>query len=431
MRSRVSRLLVTAVLLLVAAVPPVAAQQDSLGIAAVVNDQAISAYDLRNRLDLVIESSNLPDQPQVRERILPQVLRNLIDERLKLQEARRLGIKVADAEIDKRIGDIEQRNNMPSGGMNNFLANSGIDPTTLENQIRADVAWLQVIRELYTPQVTISEREVDKAIADIERDAGKPEYLVSEIFLPVDDPANTGDVSQLADRLVQQLRRGASFAALAQNFSQSPTAAQGGDMGWVHADALGNQVAGTLSQMSEGELAGPLHTDEGIYIIALRGRRTAPSLPGGSDDDGVKVTMHQLHLSVPQDASAAQVTDVSQRAKELAGTAENCEQFKEVVAQNGSGLSGGLGTVEISKLPDELGTRVGSVGENETTEPIRTSDGVIVIMVCGREGGAPAGVRNEERRDRVRSNLLNERLTVRARQHLRNLRRSAFIDVRI
>lgn len=430
MSIRLALLMASMIMLLVGTTPPARAQQDALGIAAVVNEQAISAYDLRNRLDLVIDTSNLPDQPQVRERILPQVLRNLIDERLKMQEARRLGIKVSDAEVEARIHDIERRNNMPAGGMANFLANGGIDPITLDNQVRADLAWLEVIRQLFAPQVTISDREVDDAIAAIEKNAGKPEYLVSEIFLPIDDPANEGDVTQLVNRLVQQLQQGASFSALAQNFSQSPTAAQGGDMGWIRPEVMGDKLASALSQMSEGQLAGPIRTDEGFYILALRGRRTAPSL-GGDQDSGVKVTMRQLHLAVANDATAAEVADVSERAKELTGTAENCEQFKETAAQNGSGLSGSLGTVETSKLPEELRRRVGNLAANQTTEPIRTADGVIVIMVCQREGGAPARAQLEEQRDRVRAMLLNERLSVRARQHLRNLRRSAFIDIRI
>lgn len=432
MRFRFSHLIAGALAILAAfSTPtPASAQQASEGIAAVVNSEAISAYDLRNRLDLVITTSNLPDQPQVRQRILPQVLRNLIDEHLKLQEAKRLGIKISKDDIQQRIHDIEQRNNMPPGGMSNFLANSGIDKATLEYQIRADLAWADVIRKIYGPQVSISDSEIDNAIAKIDENAGKPEYRVYEIFLPIDDPKNERDVTQLAHRLVQQLHQGASFTALARNFSQKPSAAQGGDLGWVRPQELGEKLAPVVKQMQPGQLAGPIRTDDGFHILLLRDQRTAPSM-SGPDDSGVKVSLYQLHLGVAKNASPADVADAKARAKKLAASAKTCTQFKQVAAKNGSSLSGDLGTVQLSNLPDNLRNQVGGLAKNQTTEPMRTADGVIVIMVCDRTGGKSAKDAAQERRARVRAQLLNERLTARAHQHLRDLRRAAFIDVRM
>lgn len=431
MKYRSLRLIVGILVVILAALPgPATAQQASEGIAAVVNNEAISVYDLRNRLDLVIATSNLPDNAQVRQRIMPQVLRNLIDEHLKLQEARRLKIKVKDSEVEAQIREIEKRNNMPAGGMKNFLVNSGIAESTLKYQIRADIAWADVIRQTYAPQVAISDQEVDQAIAKIRENAGKPEYRVYEIFLPIDDPKNRRDVTQLAHRLVQQLRQGASFTALARNFSQEPSAAQGGDLGWVRAQELGRKLASAVQQMSPGDLAGPIQTEDGFHILLLRDKRIAPSVTGAADSN-VQLTLHQLNLAVPKNATPGQVAQIEANAKKLAAGTKTCQQFTKMAAQKGTDLSGSLGTVKLADLPANLRNQVSDLSKNQTTDPIRTANGVIVIMVCDRTGGKSAQDALQELRNHVRQQLVNARLTARAHQHLRDLRRAAFIDIRM
>src|SRR5438046_2448527 len=96
-------------------------------IAAVVNDDVISVADLTARLRLIISSSNIEDSPQTQQRISRQVLRNLIDEKLEMQESKRLNITVSDNEVAEAVARIEQQNNMPKGGLDRYLASRGID----------------------------------------------------------------------------------------------------------------------------------------------------------------------------------------------------------------------------------------------------------------------------------------------------------------
>ena len=210
-----------------------AAAQGELGIAAVVNDEVISLHDLNGRLSLVIATSRLEDRPTIRRRLAPQVLRNLIDEQLKLQEAKRLRIRVTQAEIDGAITRIETSNNFGDGGLSAFLAGRGIDMPILLGQIEAEIAWVKLVTQSSRQKISMSDDEIDETMAEIGANKGMPEFLASEIFLRLESPDQERDVRLLADRLLQQLGSGADFDTLARNFSHSGTAAIGGDLGWV------------------------------------------------------------------------------------------------------------------------------------------------------------------------------------------------------
>src|SRR5216684_2732446 len=122
---------------------PPTGQAPEMRIAAVVNDEIISIFDVVSRMRLVMISSNIPDTPQ---RIGPQVLRSLIDEKLQLQEAKRQNVTATDDEINKALGQIEQQNNMKAGQLNEFMKARGIDRGSLVDQLTAGIVWAKLIR---------------------------------------------------------------------------------------------------------------------------------------------------------------------------------------------------------------------------------------------------------------------------------------------
>jgi peptidyl-prolyl cis-trans isomerase SurA len=179
---------VAAFLLIGASAPSVA--QTELKIAAIVNDEVISGLDLHARLLLTIKSSRLEATQAVFSRLAPVVLRNLIDEKLKVQAAKAFNIVVSEADVLQGLASIETRNNVAPGKIDQFLARAGIDKKELLKQIRSDVAWIKLIRRKSLPNIKVSEEDINSAIQEIEQNAGKPEHQVSEIFLPVDKPGD-------------------------------------------------------------------------------------------------------------------------------------------------------------------------------------------------------------------------------------------------
>src|SRR5437763_12724621 len=230
-------------------------QMTQTRIAAVVNDEAISVADLTSRLKMVMLSSNLADSPETRQRVAAQVLRTIVDEKLQMQEAKRQNVTATDEEINKALAQIEKQNNMQSGQLDQVLKSHGIERSALVAQLTASIVWTKLLRRLVSQTNVVSDEEIDYALKRAKETANEPQSRVAEIFLAVDNPQQEDDVRRLAERLTEQMRQGARFSAVAQQFSQSATAAVGGDIGWVRPEQLSPELGKAVDQMRPGDLA--------------------------------------------------------------------------------------------------------------------------------------------------------------------------------
>ena len=180
-----------------------ASAQETVGIAAVVNNEAISIPDLVARIDIAIVASRLRASEDLRRQLAPQVLRSLIDERLKVQEAERLGVTVREAEMANARRSVEQRNGIAAGGLDDFLRSQGLDVATVTDQLRAEILWSKLVRGRLGVAVSVGEGEVDEALARLEANRGRPEYRVAEIFLAVESSEQEGEVGAAATSLYE------------------------------------------------------------------------------------------------------------------------------------------------------------------------------------------------------------------------------------
>ncbi len=387
-------------------------------IVAVVNDDIISALDLKSRSDLIILSSQLPNTDEVRQRIQPQVLRTLIDDRLKLQEARRQKVVVSDAEVNDAVAEIEKRNQMKRGDMYGLLDRYQIDRSTLRLQIEAELAWRKVVQNQMRATVTIGDDMVDDAIRRIDSNKGKPEYLVSEIFLAMSSGKSAAEVRELALRLRQQIVEGANFSELARSFSQSASAAQGGNLGWVLEDQLDPGISDAVKAMSSGQISEPLQGIDGFYIIGLRGKRVSEGLPAPD----ITMTLQQVFVPLAG-ADRAQRT---QLAQSIADQSKSCGDMEAAGKKLGSPQSGQLANVKLASLPAVIRDAIQDLQNGQTSKPIEVGDGLVVLMVCERNGD----VGNTAVRARVESMLYAEKAELLSRRLMRDLYRQAFVDIR-
>ena len=249
------------------------AQEDLFRPAAVVNDDIISVLDLAMRVELTMIAAGVQDTQDVRRRLTPQVLRNLIDERLQMQEAKRLDITVSDEQVATALEQIAQQNNMTEGQFLTMLRNRGVIPTTLIDQVRAQIAWQAIVQRRIRPNVDITQEEVQEVADRLAARRGSIERQVSEIFIPIESTAKEAEAEANANRLFDELRRGANFAGLARQFSQSGTASLGGDLGWVPDGELDEELNSVLAQMGPGEISVPIRTVSGYHILYLRDMR--------------------------------------------------------------------------------------------------------------------------------------------------------------
>jgi len=406
-------------LILVLAAPSVAAQ-DVLRIAAVVNDEAISALDLEQRLRLFLANAQVPDRPEARRLWRTRVLRVLVDERLKLQEAARLGISVTDREIERAMRSIEAQSGW-SGGIDEFLLRQGLERSVLDGEIRAQLAWDKIIGMRLLPTIFVGDDEIDAAIERLVENEGRSESNVLEIFLSVDTPEQAQEVSRTADSLVEQLRNGVRFEPLARQFSEGSTATQGGHLGWVQQGQLAPELDAAILDLEVGTVSDPVRSAGGVYIIKIADRRFS------SSDQASKAELHLAQIIVPISDSATTVDlrRAEATAESIAERIEGCEDIAAVGDEiGGASGTGDLGTIAVRELPKHIADAVKNIDVGGTSAPVSLDDGLHVFVVCDRIEPEDIG----PDRDSIGNAIGQRRLTMMARRYLRDLRRDAFLD---
>src|SRR6516225_9621578 len=393
-------------------------------IAAVVNDEVISVADLRSRLRMVMLSSNLTDSPETRQRVAAQVLRTIVDEKLQMQEAKRQNVTATDEEINKALAQIEKQNNMQTGQLDQVLKSHGIERSALVDQLTASIVWTKLVRRLVSQTSVVSDEEIDYALKRAKENINEPQSRVAEIFLAVDNPKQEDEVRRLAERLTEQMRQGARFSAVAQQFSQSATAAVGGDIGWVRAEQLSPELAKAVAQMRPGELSPPIRSGAGYYLLLVLDRRLGRS-PGPDD---TLLHLVQIVFPLPVQAPEAMRRAAILEAQNAKTTAKNCEELLKIGKEKGSPQLSSEGRLRVDQISSGMRNIVLGLEPGQASQPIVQKNGVGVIMVC--EKAAPSAP-TIPTREEIGETLMRQRLETLARRYMRDLRRTAFVDVRL
>lgn len=403
--------------------PPVAPGGDA--IVAVVNGDVISRADLDNRTRLFALATALPMTPDVLERLNPQVLRQLIDERLRLQEAQRRHVIVSDKDVAAAIADIEKNNGMAPGQLRARLAGSGVSMRTLIDQFRVQIAWGRVLRQLVGQKGEPSDADIADQAAQAKAQIGQPQYRVSEIFVPVSGPGQDAQVRRFTDTIIQQLRAGAPFSVVAAQFSQSQTALQGGDLGWVASAELDPAVLRVVEQMPAGAVSNPIQVPGGYSIVTLRGKR----LVGKETSTLVKIRQAWFPFtqSLNPEAPTAQQISQLQAARKLSASANSCPQIEAANEAQGKGRPSDPGDLVLEQLANPNQRQLlGTLPIGKPSEPLTGTDGILVLMVCSRDVQTEAA----PNRDALMEKIFNDRVELASRQLMRDLQRQAVIDQR-
>ncbi len=387
-------------------------------IIRIVNDYPISQYDIDSRMRMVTATAGRPPSSDSLQRIRAQVLETLIDERIQLQEAERLGIAVENEEIQAAITTIEETNGMPEGALVATLGDRGVDVGTLIAQIRATLAWRKVIAQRVRGRVQISDEDVDAYLADLGQKGGA-EYLLAEIFVAAPTLQDLPRAEAVAEDLAQQIRKGVQFPALARQFSQAPTAAAGGDLGWVEAAQLDPRLASVLESLPVGQVSNPIEVDDGYYILALRDRR----LFGAEGQEQMLYEIQRYFAPFEPTATNAAKIAILRRAEQAHKTIASCADVQPA-AQRFGAQGTDMGQVPLANIPGPLRPLIEKLEPGEKTEVLTLSDGVLIMVLCDKQVRT-VGLPDPEE---VRAMLLNRRLDLEARRYLRDLRQNALIE---
>ena len=376
------------------------------GVAATVNDDPITFSDVSERAQMLILSlGSQPTQEQVQQ-LANQALEQLIDEKLQLQEAAEFEVEVSDSDIANSIEGLARQSGLTREDFINSLLQAGISPRSLENQTRADIAWRRIMGGLYGSRIRISQTQINDQMTRLRASASKEQYQIREIFMFAPDEQTRQEAFTVANTLKEQLLNGASFQLAAQRFSSAPTAASGGDMGWVTADDLDEARASYISAMPGPGITDPILAEDGVYILQVRNKQ----MPSEATS---RVDLVRLTVEDGSDASL----------EEAASAASSCDEIEALAEDDANLRTIKLEDLNVSDLGPEGRAMVENTAIGENTDIFATSGTIAVMFICDRSDS----IANMPTRDQMEDRLFGQQLGMISERSLRNLRREATI----
>lgn len=389
---------------------------------AVVNGDIITRTDVEQRLALIVAANGGTMSAEELERLRTQVLRNLIDEVLEIQEARGNKITVSQAEIEDSYVRVSKNFKRTPEQLTAYLKQMGSSEASLKRQIEGELSWNRLLRRNVQPFINVSQEEVQGIVDRLNAAKGSTEVRVGEIFLSA-TPNNIEEVTNNARRIMQQVQQGGSFVAYARQFSEASTAAVGGDLGWVRPEQLPDALASATHEMAVGQLAGPIQVPGGVSILYMIDKRQVLT----ADPRDAVLALRQLSISFPAGTTQEQATQRASQFAEATRTIAGCGAAQKVAEQLGAELVDN-DQVKIRDLPEQLQNLIVNLQVGQATPPFGSAkDGVRVLVICGRDDPQVASGANPEA---IMAQLEDERVNLRARRYLRDLRRDAVIDYR-
>ncbi|WP_296720748.1 peptidylprolyl isomerase [Erythrobacter sp.] len=397
------------------------ADPDRRTATAVVNGYVITGTDIDQRVALVTSASEAPIPEEELLRLRVQVLRNLIDETLKVQAAEAAEMKVVREEVEQTYQQLAAQNFATEPKkMDEYLLSIGSSPDSLKRQIEGEIAWENLLRRNIMPFVNVSAEEVNDVLARLEASRGTDEYRLGEIYLSATSE-NREAVLANAQAIMQQLQQGGSFVAYARQFSEATTAVVGGDLGWVRLGQLPPQLADSARQMQAGQLQGPIEIPGGFSIIYLINKRQVLM----ADPNEALLNLKQIAINFEPGVSEA---EAEAKVNEFGAFVESLRGCGDVEA-GATAIGAQVVTndqIKAASLPEQLRAIILNLQIGQTTPLFGgVEEGVRVLMLCGRDDPADAGAPTFAA---VMDDIEQERINKRAQRYLRDLRNDAYIE---
>ena len=403
-------------------------------IVAVVNDEVITANELRSRVAISeMQLRRQKIQPPPRDVLERQVLERMIVDRAQVQLARETGVRVDDGTVNAAIGRVAESNGLSVPALRQRLEADGLSFNQFREDIRQDIILNRLREREVDNRIQISDSELDNFIAQqsgVAADA--QEVNLAQILLRVPENADSTrieDTRKRADELLGQLKGGAEFARLAASFSNASEALQGGDLGWRSVDRIPSLFVEAIKDLKTGDVSGVIRSPNGFHILKVLGRRSAIDAKLASGP--VQLT-HARHILL-RVTDLTPEPEVRRRLEEFKGRIELGQVEFGTIARlhsvDPSGSRGGdLGWLYPGDTVPEFETAMNKLKLNEVSTPVRSPFGWHLIQVLERRTEQTSGDRA-----RMQARLaLRERKADEAYQEwLRQLRDKTYVELRL
>lgn len=391
-------------LALLAAVPATPAAAQDFSPVIVVNDRAVTGYELDQRI-LLLTAFGTPGD------VAAEARTQLVEDRLKQQELARFGVSLPEEGLARALEDFAQRAGLTAEEFTARLGQQGVAAETLRDYVAINTTWRDYVRARFGDRIAVTEAEVDQRLAQEATQAQGIEVLLSEIIIPA-PPGREAEALALAER-VSQIRGEGEFAAAAREVSAVPSRERGGQIDWTPLSNYPPALGQLLLELAPGETTAPLQLTGAVAVLQLRGVRESAVPPAAPE------AIDYAELAIPGGPSPAAQAE----AARVAARIDTCDDLYPI-ARERPDLRLARQAVAPAAIPQDAALALAALDPNEVTWGRIGADGSLLLtMLCARTYAAPEGAS----RDAVRSAIVGDRLTTYADALVADLRAAATI----
>ncbi len=394
-------------------------------IAVIVNDDVITLRELDNRvrdyaIQLRINTANPLDLAALKK----QVLERMIQNKIQLQQAARLGITIDDVSLNRMLTALADSNKLTLDQLRSRIESEGMDFARFRKQSREDLIIKQLQQRLVADKVTVTDQEIKQFVTTNSDSQNNQRYRINHILIATPQTAKPEDISRAqkkAARIYQSLQSGQDFNKVAINESNGRNALQGGDLGWRAANELPESFVQILSTMKKGEISKPIRSASGFHLLQLvdsttgdqtveqnHARHILIRTSAELDDDGARELLSKLKTEILDG------TDFGKLAQEYSqdpGSKDN---------------NGDLGWADPGMFVATFEDVITSLKPGEISEPFKSQFGWHLVQLLERRRHQQTSSTLEaQARDQIRKRKIDEEL----RLWLRRIRDEAFVDI--
>ncbi|KFB78154.1 MAG: Peptidyl-prolyl cis-trans isomerase SurA [Candidatus Accumulibacter cognatus] len=398
-------------------------------IVAVVNDEVITQHELRARLDSALGQLQRQGMSSPPRNVLEkQVLERLVMDKVQLQQARDMGLRIDDAQLEQALQRIAAGNNLSLAQFRAVLEKDGIAFASFREEIRAEITIARLREREVESKIFISDGEVDNYLASASVQGGtEEEYQLAHILLRAPESASPEQIQKLrakAEQMLERSSKGEDFAQLAAAYSDAPDGMKGGNLGWRSLDRLPTMFAEAILKLKVGEVSPVLRSSNGFHLIKLLAKR------GGIAAQAVEQT-HARHILIKVNEVVSE-SEARHKLESLHARIKHGASFAELArlfSQDGSASKGGdLGWIYPGDTVPEFERAMNLLAPGELSQPVQSPFGFHLIEVLDRR---IQDVSSERRRAAARQTLRERKLDEAYQDWLRQARDRAYVEIRL
>ncbi len=395
---------------------------NAFSIAAVVNDDVITRYDVESRVHFMIATSDAGKSPNAAKQLYPRAIRSLIDEQLQIQEARRNNIEITNEEIEQAILTIEKERGKAAGSLTQHLQKNGVDRATLDLQIRAQIAWNKLLQRRVVPELRVSDAEIKREFEhDNQQKRRISEVRLAALILPVETPEEEASTQQLAANMAKALQGGANLQSVVTRFKAPKLVAT--SPSWIAKKQLDPAIANAIKPIQDNGVTEPVRTAAGYQIIMVQGQRIIDYALDA------EVFFKEIILNLSPQADKIEVDVLMSIAQEIRKNPGQCgsKTIAGTTSLTGLDFDVNYTRTHFSALSPQISPLVRPLKVGQISEPFATPEGIRLLKLCEKTD-IEASMKNKEPFMRK---LKEEKFKLETLKYMRDLRRDAFIDVRL